>query len=466
MSGLGHGGPSLPQKRQLVTTIPGPRSHELAPRRTATVARGVASTLPVFITRAGGGVLVDVDGNSLIDFGSGIAVVNVGNSAERVVAGVREQVGEFTHTCFMITPYEGYVAVCEELARLTPGDHEKRSALFNSGAEAVENAVKIARASTRRQAVVVFDHAYHGRTNLAMALTAKNMPYKHSFGPFAPEIYRMPMAYPFRWPTGPERCGEEAAAEVITAIDKQLGPENVACVVIEPIQGEGGFVVPGEGFLPRLANYCRSEGIVFVADEIQTGFARTGAWFACEHEGVVPDLIATAKGIAGGLPLAAVTGRAELMDSVHLGGLGGTFGGNPVACAAALGAIGTIEEHDLVGAARQIGEIMLPRLRELQHRFPVIGDVRGRGAMVAVELVKPGSKTPDSDATQAIAKACHAAGLVVLTCGTYGNVLRFLPPLVIPNHLLNEGLAILENAFADLGQPSPQAPSTVVETLA
>ncbi len=466
MSGHGRGGPSLPQERRLLTPIPGPRSHELLARRAATVARGVATTLPVFVTRAGGGVLVDVDGNSLIDFGSGIAVVNVGNAAERVVAGVREQVAEFTHTCFMITPYEGYVAVCEELARLTPGDHEKRSALLNSGAEAVENAVKVARAATRRQAVVVFDHAYHGRTNLTLALTAKNMPYKHSFGPFAPEIYRMPMAYPFRWPTGPERCGEEAATEVITAIDRQLGPENVACLVIEPIQGEGGFVVPGEGFLPRLAGYCRSAGIVFVADEIQTGFARTGAWFACEHEGVVPDLIATAKGIAGGLPLAAVTGRAELMDSVHLGGLGGTFGGNPVACAAALGAIRTIEEQDLIGAARRIGKVMLPRLRALQQRFPVIGDVRGRGAMVAVELVEPGTKTPDPDTTQTVAKACHAQGLVVLTCGTYGNVLRFLPPLVIPDHLLDEGLTILENAFAGLGQPKPPAQSAVVETPA
>ena len=466
MSSHSHGGPSLPQERRLVTTIPGPRSQQLLARRTATVARGVASTLPVFITRAGGGVLVDVDGNSLIDFGSGIAVVNVGNAAERVVAGVREQVGEFTHTCFMITPYEGYVAVCEELARLTPGDHEKRSALFNSGAEAVENTVKIARAHTRRPAVVVFDHAYHGRTNLTMALTAENMPYKHAFGPFAPEIYRMPMAYPFRWPTGPERCGEEAATEVVSLIDKQVGAENVACVVIEPIQGEGGFVVPGEGFLPRLADYCRINGIVFVADEIQTGFARTGAWFACEHEGVVPDLIATAKGIAGGLPLSAVTGQAEIMDSVHLGGLGGTFGGNPVACAAALGAIRTIEEQDLVGAARQIGDTLLPRLRELQQRFPVIGDVRGRGAMVAVELVKPGTKEPDPEATQTVAKECHAEGLVVLTCGTYGNVLRLLPPLVIPGHLLHEGLTILEKAFADLGRPAPQAPSTVVETPA
>jgi 4-aminobutyrate aminotransferase / (S)-3-amino-2-methylpropionate transaminase / 5-aminovalerate transaminase len=444
------GGPALAQERRLVTEIPGPRSRALLARREAAVAPGVATMLPVFVARAGGGVLVDADGNSLIDFGSGIAVVSVGNAADRVVAGVRDQVGQFTHTCFMITPYEGYVAVCEELARLTPGDHEKRSALFNSGAEAVENTVKIARAHTGRQAVVAFDHAYHGRTNLTLALTAKYMPYKHSFGPFAPEIYRMPMAYPYRWPTGPDRCGPEAAAEVITLIDKQVGPENVACLLIEPIQGEGGFVVPGEGFLPALAEYCRANGIVFAADEVQTGFARTGAWFACEHEGVVPDLIATAKGIAGGLPLGAVTGHAEIMDSVHVGGLGGTYGGNPVACAAALGAIRTIEELDLVAAARRIEAVMLPRLHELKRRHPVIGDVRGRGAMMAVEIVEPGSTTPDPATTQAVARNCHQAGVVVLTCGTFGNVLRFLPPLVIPEHLLTEGLDLIDDAFAQV----------------
>jgi len=441
------GGPALPQERRLVTAIPGSRSTALSARRATAVSRAVSTMLPIFIERAGGGVLVDVDGNSLIDFGSGIAVVSVGNAADEVVAGVRDQVGQFTHTCFMVTPYEGYVAVCEELTRLTPGDHEKRSALFNSGAEAVENAVKISRSFTGRQAVIAFDHAYHGRTNLTMALTAKNMPYKHRFGPFAPEIYRMPMAYPYRWPTGPENCGPEAAAEVITAIDKQVGTENVACVLIEPIQGEGGFVVPGEGFLPALAEYCRENGIVFAADEVQTGFARTGAWFACEHEGVTPDLIATAKGIAGGLPLAAVTGRAEIMDSVHVGGLGGTYGGNPVSCAAALGAIRTIEDQDLVGAAQRIESIMLPRLRELQQRQAAVGDVRGRGAMLAVEVVTRGSKTPDPVMTQAVAHACHQAGLVVLTCGTFGNVLRFLPPLVIPEHLLSEGLDILDEAF-------------------
>jgi 4-aminobutyrate aminotransferase/(S)-3-amino-2-methylpropionate transaminase len=433
----------------------------LLARRESTVARGVSSTVQVFVTAAGGGIIVDADDNALIDFGSGIAVVNVGNAAEQVVTAVRDQVTRFTHTCFMITPYEGYVAVCEELARLTPGHHEKRSALFNSGAEAVENTVKIARSYTGRQAVVAFDHAYHGRTNLTLALTAKNMPYKHTFGPFAPEVYRMPMAYPFRWPTGPDECGPEAADQVITAIDRQIGAGNLACVLIEPIQGEGGFVVPGAGFLPALAEYCRSNGIVFVADEVQTGFGRTGAWFASEHEGVVPDLIATAKGIAGGLPLAAVTGRAEIMDSVHVGGLGGTFGGNPVACAAALAAIRTIEELDLLASARQIGDVMQARLRRIQRRHPVIGDVRGRGAMVAVELVEPGTKTPDPATTQAVAQACHAAGLVVLTCGTFGNVLRFLPPLVMPDHLLEEGLDLVSEAFDRLAGTVTQRTAAV-----
>jgi 4-aminobutyrate aminotransferase/(S)-3-amino-2-methylpropionate transaminase len=442
------GGPGLPQRRRLVTEVPGPRSRELLARRDGAVARGVSSMLPVFVTAAGGGVLVDADGNSLIDFGSGIAVVSVGNAAPHVVRRVTEQVAAFTHTCFMITPYEGYVAVCEELARLTPGDHAKRSALFNSGAEAVENAVKIARVHTGRPAVVAFEHAYHGRTNLTLALTAKNMPYKQGFGPFAPEIYRMPMAYPYRWPTGRERCGPEAAAEVIGKIEAQVGVANLAAVLIEPIQGEGGFIVPGTGFLPALADFCTAVGAVFVADEIQTGFGRTGAWFGCEHESVVPDLVTTAKGIAGGLPLAAVTGRAEIMDSVHPGGLGGTYGGNPVACAAALGVIRTIEEQDLLGAARRIEAVLLPALQALAARYPAIGDVRGRGAMLAVELVVPGSSTPDPVATAAVARACHAAGLVVLTCGTWGNVLRFLPPLVISDELLADGLAVLADAFA------------------
>lgn len=437
----------LPQVRRIVTELPGPRSRELFARRNAAVSAGVSTAFPVFIERAGGGVLVDADGNSLIDFGSGIAVTSVGNAAPRVVEAVSEQVAAFTHTCFMVTPYQGYVEVCEQLAELTPGDHAKKSALFNSGSEAVENAVKIARQATGRTAVVAFDHAYHGRTNLTMALTAKNMPYKHKFGPFASEVYRVPTSYPFR-DAGVD--GAAAAARAISQIAVQVGTGNVAAVIIEPIQGEGGFVVPADGFLPALAAWCRDNGIVFIADEIQTGFCRTGDWFACDREGVVPDLITTAKGIAGGLPLAAVTGRAELMDAVHAGGLGGTYGGNPVACAAALGTIATMKELDLPAAARAIEETMLTRLRAIQSRHGAIGDIRGRGAMIAVELVEPGTGEPDAALTGAIAKACHAQGVVVLTAGSYGNVLRFLPPLVIGQDLLNEGLDVIEAAFDHL----------------
>ncbi len=444
------GGPELAQRRNIVTEIPGPISRELLERRQRSVARGLSHVLPVFVTAAGDGVLLDADGNSLIDFGSGIAVTSVGNSAELVVSRVTEQVALFTHTCFMVVPYQGYVEVCEELNRLTPGTHEKRSALFNSGAEAVENAVKIARHYTGRQAVVVFDHAYHGRTNLTMAMTAKNMPYKDGFGPFAGEVYRAPMAYPFRWPGGPDRCAQEALDVVKGMIHAQVGEDRVAAIVIEPIQGEGGFVVPPDGFLPGLAEYAREHGIVFIADEIQSGFCRTGDWFACDHEGVVPDIVTTAKGIAGGLPLAGVTGRAEIMDAVHPGGIGGTYGGNPVACAAALGAIETMTKEDLPARARRIGDMMLPRLRKLAGQYPVIGDVRGRGAMIAIELVEPGTIEPDAAAAAKVAKACHADGLIVLTCGTYGNVLRFLPPLVISDELLDEGLTILESAFARL----------------
>jgi len=437
----------LVQERRLVTELPGPRSKELFARRQAAVSNGVGTTFPVFIERAGGGVLLDVDGNSLIDLGSGIAVVSVGNSAPRVVQAVTDQVAAFTHTCFMITPYEGYVEVCEQLAAVTPGNHAKKSALFNSGSEAVENAVKIARHATGRTAIVVFDHAYHGRTNLTMALTAKNMPYKEGFGPFAPEVYRVPMSYPFR---DGGLTGEQAAAKAFDIIATQVGATNVAAVLIEPIQGEGGFIVPAEGFLPAIAQFAKDNGIVFVADEMQSGFCRTGQWFACEDEGIVPDLITTAKGIAGGLPLSAVTGRAEIMDAAHAGGLGGTYGGNPVACAGALGAIETMRELDLNGKARRIEEVMKGRLAEMQSKLDngdIIGDIRGRGAMIAIELVKSGTKDPNPQAAAALAKACHAEGVLVLTCGTYGNVLRFLPPLVIGEDLLNEALDVIEQAF-------------------
>ena len=434
------------QRRRLLTELPGPRSRALQARKTAAVAAGIGVTLPVYVERAGGGILVDVDGNQLIDFGSGIAVTSVGNAAPEVVARVQEQVAAFTHTCFMVTPYAGYVEVCEALNRLTPGTHEKRSALFNSGAEAVENAVKIARRFTGRDAVVVFDHAYHGRTNLTMAMTAKNMPYKDGFGPFAGEVYRAPMSYPFREPA--PISGEEAAARAIAVIEKQVGADRTAAVVIEPLQGEGGFVVPAPGFLAALSAWCTAHGVLLVADEVQSGFARTGAMFACDHEGVVPDLVTTAKGIAGGLPLAGVTGRADVLDSVHAGGLGGTYGGNPLACAAALGAVATIEQLDLAGAARRIEAVMMPRLRALAERYPAIGDVRGRGAMLAVELVEPGTTTPDAALAGRVSAACHREGLVTLTCGTFGNVLRFLPPLVIGADLLADGLDVLVAAFA------------------
>ncbi|GAA2076338.1 4-aminobutyrate--2-oxoglutarate transaminase [Actinomadura alba] len=443
--------PGIEQRRMLRTAIPGPRSAELHARKSAAVSAGVSTGLPVYVERAGGGILVDVDGNQLIDFGSGIAVTTVGNAAPRVVERVQEQVADFTHTCFMVTPYAEYVEVAEALNELTPGDHEKRSALFNSGAEAVENAVKIARSYSGRPAIVAFDHAYHGRTNLTMALTAKNMPYKHRFGPFANEVYRVPMAYPYRWPTGPDHCADEAFELFVSQLHAQVGEENTAAVIIEPIQGEGGFIVPPPGYLKRVASWCRENDILLIADEIQTGFCRTGDWFASEHERIVPDLITTAKGIAGGLPLAAVTGRAEVMDAVHGGGLGGTYGGNPVACAAALGAIETMKSDDLARRARDIEAMVVPRLRRLADKHSEIGDVRGRGAMLAIELVTgPGpAKTPDPALTAKINAACHTAGLVTLTAGTYGNVLRFLPPLSIPDDLLVEGLDILEQAFTE-----------------
>lgn len=434
----------LAQERRIVTELPGPRSRELMERKLAAVSSAVGTTMPVFAARAGGGVIVDVDGNSLIDLGSGIAVTGVGNSAPRVVEAVQQQVADFTHTCFMITPYDSYVGVAEALNRLTPGDHDKRSALFNSGAEAVENAVKIARSYTKRQAVVAFDHAYHGRTNLTMALTAKSMPYKSGFGPFASEIYRAPMSYPFR----DGLSGAEAAKRAISLIEKQIGADNLAAIIIEPIQGEGGFVVPAEGFLPALVEWARANGVVFIADEVQTGFARTGHMFASEHEGIVPDLVVTAKGIAGGLPLSAVTGRAEIMDAPHAGGLGGTYGGNPLACAAALAAIETYEEDGLVERARSIGETIVARFRDAAGSDARIGDVRGRGAMIAIEFVDPETNEPDAALTGRIAKAAHAEGVVVLTCGTYGNVIRFLPPLTIPDALLDEGLDVVLQALA------------------
>jgi len=439
----------IKQKRLLKTNIPGPRSQELHTRRMATVSAGVSSGLPAYIERGSGAILVDADGNQLIDLGSGIAVTSIGHAHPAVTKAISKQAGAFNHTCFMVTPYESYVELAEELAAITPGTHEKRTALFNSGAEAVENAVKVARLATGRQAVVVFENAYHGRTNLTMALTAKNMPYKDRFGPFAPEIYRVPMSYPLR---DGGLSGEAAAAKSIDAIDTLVGAHNVAAVLIEPIQGEGGFIVPAKGFLPALRTWASANGSVFIADEIQTGFCRTGDWFACEDEGVVPDLITTAKGIAAGTPLAAVTGRAELMDAVHAGGLGGTYGGNPIAVAAALASLKVMREEKLAARAKEIGQLVRARLENIGAQFGCIAEVRGRGAMIAAELVKPGTLEPDAALAKAIVAACGAKGVITLSCGTYGNVLRLLPPLVIEDKLLKDGLDVLADAFASVTQ--------------
>lgn len=438
------------QKRNLITAIPGPKSAELIKRRGEAVSASLGTAFPVFIQRAEGAIIIDVDGNSILDLGAGIAVLNVGHSASKVVENVKTQIEAFTHTCFMVVPYTGYVEVCEALNRLTPGTHKKKSALFNSGAEAIENAVKIARKFTKRSAVVVFEHGYHGRTNLTMAMTAKSMPYKDGFGPFAPEVYRMPLAYPYRCDACTKPCESSVLSMVIHKIEKEIGASNVACIVIEPILGEGGFIVPCKGFLPGLAKFCKENGVIFIADEVQTGFARTGHMFACEDESVVPDLIVTAKGIAAGLPLAGVTGRAEIMDSIHLSGLGGTYGGNPVACAAALGAIETIEKDNLVERANKIGKIMNDALNAMAKKYSIIGEVRGRGAMQAIELVKPGTTEPNPEALTEALKYCVSKGVLILSAGTYANVIRLLPPLMIDEALLKDGLAVLDEAIASI----------------
>jgi 4-aminobutyrate aminotransferase/(S)-3-amino-2-methylpropionate transaminase len=432
----------LPQQRRLVTELPGPRSMALDARRKKAVPAGTQSSTPVYAAEADGGVIVDVDGNSLIDLASGVAVTGVGASNPDVVAAMAEQAQRFTHTAFLVTPFEGYFRVAERLNELTPGEHEKRSMLFNSGAEAVENAVKVARTATKRSAVVAFDHAFHGRTNLAAALTAKPNPYKRGFGPLAAEVYRVPGSYPFR--DGLGVTGEQAARDSIRRIEMQVAPDEVAAVIIEPIQGEGGFIVPAPGFLAALAEWASSKGVVFIADEIQTGFARTGDWFASDHEGVVPDLITTAKGIAGGMPLSAVTGRADLFDAVPPGGLGGTYSGNPVACAAALAGLDFMERADLRARARQIEKLGKARLEKLAAETGgVVGEVRGRGAMIGIELVDPETQEPATDLTKTVAAEVNRLGVVVLTCGTSGNVIRLLPPLVISDELLLDGINVI-----------------------
>ena len=437
----------LPQSRHLATEIPGPLSTAAMQRRKEAVSGGLGMAIPVIIKRASDAILEDLDGNRIIDLGSGIGVTGVGNSAPLVVQRVQEAVAAFTHTNFTTAPYMGYIEVCEALNRLTPGSFKKKSLLQNSGAEAVENAIKIARQYTKRPAVVVFEHAYHGRTNLTMALTAKNVPYKEGFGPFASEIYRMPMPYPYRWTGNQETIAEDALKLVTTKIEKEIGAHNVAAIIIEPIQGEGGFIVPPKGFLPGLQKFATENKIIFIADEVQSGFARTGDWFAVNDENVEPDMIVTAKGIAGGLPLAAVTARAEIMDSSHVGGLGGTYGGNPIACAAALAAIEIIEGEKLVERARHLEDILVTALKEIAAKHPEIGDIRGRGAMIAIELVKAGTKDPNPDLMAKVIKYCQSKGVLILTAGSYGNVIRFLPPLVITDELLKDGLSVLADAF-------------------
>jgi 4-aminobutyrate aminotransferase / (S)-3-amino-2-methylpropionate transaminase / 5-aminovalerate transaminase len=439
----------IPQERKVVTEIPGPRSRALMERRGAAVTAAFPPIHPVVVTRGSNAIVEDVDGNRLIDLSTGISVLNVGHGAEDVTRATERQLELVTHTSG-VTANEPSIELAERLNALTPGDFPKKTFLANSGAEAVENAVKIARYATRRPAIVCFDHAFHGRTLLAMSLTAKVMPYKQGFGPFAPEVYRLPFAYPYRWPSGPERCAEEALAYALDEMHKHIGEENIAAVIVEPIQGEGGFVIPAPGFLKGLADFCTEHGICFIADEIQSGMGRAGRWYAIEDEDVVPDLVTTAKSLGAGLPISAVTGRAELLDAIHAGGLGGTYGTNAVAAATALAVLDKIEREDLLTRSRGLGETIMQRFDAWQDRFDIVGDVRGRGAMCAIELVADrGTKAPVSpDTINGIVRRCLEDGVIVLTAGTYGNVIRLLPPLTIDDALLEDGLGVLEGAIA------------------
>jgi 4-aminobutyrate aminotransferase/(S)-3-amino-2-methylpropionate transaminase len=439
----------ITQELKLVTAIPGPKSQQFHKMKQQEVSHGVGTMLPVYIERAHGAVLVDVDGNQLIDLGSGIGVVTIGHTNQQVVDAVMEQVQKLTHSLFTVTPYIPYLQVCEILNRRTPGKFEKRSALFNSGAEAVENAVKIARKYTGRGEIAVFDHGYHGRTNLTMAMNFKAHPYNNGFGPFAPGVHHVPMSYPFRDPAG--MTGEEAARRAITYMEKRVGAESLAAVIIEPVQGEGGFIVPAPGFLKTIADWAAKNGIVMVADEVQSGIARTGKWFASEwEEGFEPDLVIIAKGIAGGMPISAVTGRAEIMDASHPGGLGGTYGGNPVAAAAAVAVLNQLEAGGVLEQAERIEKILTSRLKKMKSEYPVIGDVRGRGAMQAIEFIEPGTMNPNAKAVETVSKYSHSHGVVILSAGTHGNVIRFLPPLAISDALLNQALDIVEAGIASL----------------
>ncbi len=438
---------TLEQKRQIVTAIPGPKSLAMQERRSKVISGGVGTMLAAFIDEAHGAILKDLDGNQLIDLGAGIGVVTIGHTNPGVVEAVSKQVSKLTHTLFTVTPYEPYVRAGELVTAHAPGNFKKKAAFFNSGAEAVENAVKIARKATGRSEIAVFDHAYHGRTNLTMSMNFKIHPYGTGFGPLAGSVHHAPMSYPFRDPSG--MSGAEAATRAITYLEKRVGSAQLAALFIEPIQGEGGFVVPAPGFLKTLQDWTRANGIVLVADEVQSGMARTGKWFASEWEdGFEPDLITVAKGIAGGMPLSGVVGRAEIMDAAHAGGLGGTFGGSPIAVAAGVAVMEQYESGNWMQRALEIGEILTGRLNAMKNNHPIIGDVRGRGAMQAIELVEPGTKNPNSAATDALLKHCHQNGVVVLNAGTYNNVIRFLPPLAISDELLHDALDVLAAGLA------------------
>ena len=437
---------AVTQERKVVTAIPGPKSQEMQKRRLEVVPPGVGAALPVYIENAYGSIVQDVDGNQFIDFATGIGVTTIGHANDAVVAAVAEAAAHFTHVCFTVTPYEGYVQVAELLAKHTPGNHAKRTMLCNSGAEAVENAVKIARKYTRKNGVAVLDHAYHGRTNLTMSMNFKNAPYATGFGPTAPSIFRAPSSYPYR----DGLSGAEAAKRTITYLEKVVGAEDLAVVFAEPIQGEGGFIVPADGYLPAIQEWCTKNNVVFVADEVQAGMARTGAYFASEGFGFVPDLVTIAKGVGGGMPIAAVTGRAEIMDASHPGGLGGTFGGNPVSCAAAIAIFSEIEKDNLLDEAKRVEKTLGGGLKKLQEKYPAIGEVRGKGAMLAIELVHPGTKDPNPEAVTKIVAFGAQHGLLLLSAGTYGNVLRFLPSVKISDALLEDALTVLDEALASL----------------
>jgi 4-aminobutyrate aminotransferase/(S)-3-amino-2-methylpropionate transaminase len=425
---------------------PGPTSADLFKRREEAVPRGVFNTTTIFIASGSGARVTDVDGNRYIDLAGGLGVLNVGRGNERVLQAVHEQVDRFLHECHHVALYENYVELAETLNRITPGDHPKKTMLANSGAEAVENAVKIARYSTGRDGVVAFSNAFHGRTLMGMTLTAKDMPYRHGFGPFAPEVHRVPFAYCYRCPLGLEHpsCGIACADFAADVIDSQIGSDNVACMIVEPVQGEGGFVVAPDDYLPALKQICSERDILFVADEVQSGMGRTGKMFAVEHYGVVPDIVATAKSLGAGMPISAVTGPAEVMDAPHVGGLGGTYGGNPVACAAALAVIAELTETDLLQRAEAQGNAIRARLDPLQDALNIVGEVRGLGPMVGLELVvDERTKEPNKLAAAAVVKRCHEAGVLIMKAGTYDNVVRLLAPLVISDADLQEGLDVL-----------------------